>query len=499
MRPVDPRLLRRAAVVRVLLAVLTGLGVADAVLLLVQATLLTDLVSRLVLAPRSRASYGAAVAGLVAASAGRAVIAWGREAAAVRTGSRVKALLRLDLLRRLAAGPARAADRARTGELAIVATRGVDALDGYFARYLPQLVLACVVPVVVGARILAADPVSALVVAVTVPLIPVFMVLVGLKTRDHMALRWQALERLGGHFLEVVAGLPTLVAFGRAKRQGAAIRRAADAHRRATMRTLRVAFLSSLVLELIAMLSVAMVAVGIGVRLAEGHLDLRTGLLVLICAPEVYLPLRQVGARYHEAAEGLAVADRILSEVAGAEHGGTRDVDAVGAEIRIGDVVVAPGKVTGVVGPSGAGKTTLVHLLLGFDRPGEGCVTDGGVDLTEADLDRRAEDRVTVDGVDLAEIDLDRWRAQIAWLPQHPVLTGDTVADAIRLGAPTASAAEVERAALASGIDFPLDAPLGRDDGLLARCASVRRPPRERCVRERRVHRPRHGVRDRDR
>ncbi|MFL6112809.1 MAG: thiol reductant ABC exporter subunit CydD [Catenulispora sp.] len=448
MRPVDPRLLRRAAVVRVLLAVLTGLGVADAVLLLVQATLLADLVSRLVLAPRSPASYTAAVAGLVAASAGRAAVAWGREAAAVRTGSRVKALLRLDLLRRLAAGPARAADRARTGELAVLATRGVDALDGYFARYLPQLVLACVVPVVVGARILAADPVSALVVAVTVPLIPVFMVLVGLKTRDHMALRWQALERLGGHFLEVVAGLPTLVAFGRAKKQGTAIRRAADAHRRATMRTLRVAFLSSLVLELIAMLSVAMVAVGIGLRLADGHLDLRTGLLVLICAPEVYLPLRQVGARYHEAAEGLAVADRILSAAAGAEHGGARDVDAAGAEIRIGDVVVAPGKVTGVVGPSGAGKTTLVHVLLGFDSADEG--------------------RVTVGGVDLAELDLDRWRAQIAWLPQHPVLTGRTVADAVRLGAPTATDAEVERAARAAGIDFPLAAPLGREGTALS-------------------------------
>ena len=465
MRPVDPRLLRRARSVRGLLAALTGLGVADAALLMIQAALLADLVSRLVTAPTSRAAYGSGVAELLAASAGRALISWAREACAARTGATVKATLRMDLLRHLAAGPARAADRARTGELATLATRGVDALDGYFARYLPQLVLACVVPAIVGARILTADPVSAIVIAVTVPLIPVFMILVGLKTRDHMAQRWQALERLGGHFLEVVAGLPTLVAFGRAKGQTAAIRRAADAHRRATMRTLRVAFLSSLVLELIAMMSVAMVAVGIGLRLADGSLDLRTGLLVLICAPEVYLPLRQVGARYHEAAEGLAAADRIFTETGRAQSARGSVVPPADAEIRFEDVPVAhrrrgtgspatasfalaPGEVTGLVGPSGVGKTTLLHLLLGFDEPTAG--------------------RITVGGVDLSEDDLHAWRSRIAWLPQHPRLTGNTVAEAIRLGSPEATDLQVARAAEAAGIDFPLTTPLGREGTALS-------------------------------
>ena len=473
MRPVDPRLLRRTRSVRGLLAVLTGLGVADAGLLLVQAALLADLVSRLVVAPASRAPYGSAVAGLLAAGAGRAVVAWAREACAVRTGTTVKALLRMDLLRHLAAGPARAADRARTGELATLATRGVDALDGYFGRYLPQLVLACAVPAVVGARILAADPVSAVVIAATLPLIPVFMILVGLKTRDHMALRWHALERLGGHFLEVVAGLATLVAFDRAKGQTAAIRRAADAHRRATMRTLRVAFLSSLVLELIAMVSVAMVAVGIGLRLADGSLDLRTGLLVLICAPEVYLPLRQVGARYHEAAEGLAVADRVFSETGHARRGrGAVDpvvpaggVPAAGAEIRFEDVPIAhrrrggatagtvsftlvPGEITGLTGASGAGKSTLLNVLLGFDEPAAG--------------------RVTVGGAELADCDLEAWRSRIAWVPQHPRLTGATVAEAVGLGSPDATGDDVARAAATAGIDFPLDSRLGRDGTALS-------------------------------
>lgn len=338
MRAVDPRLLRRARPVRGCLAALVLFGVLDALLLAAQATELANLVCAVVsaappgarasgvhvlipssvrLLPHAGAGIGAAVAILLAACCGRAAVSWARESVAARTATIVKSALRADLLAGLVRGPARAADRTRTGDLAVLATRGVDALDGYFGRYLPQLTLAALVPLLIGVRILTADPLSALIVALTIPLVPVFMALIGLLTRDHLAARWTSLERLGGHFLEVLTGLPTLVAFGRARRQTAVIRRAADAHRRMTMRTLRVAFLSSLALELIALVSVALVAVGVGLRLADGTLDLRTGLLVLICAPEVYLPLRQLGARYHEASEGLAAADRIFAETAG--------------------------------------------------------------------------------------------------------------------------------------------------------------------------------------
>ena len=467
MRPVDPRLLRRARPVRIFLVVLGLIGALDAVLLVVQATLLAGLVADLVLRPYAGGFYFDPVAGLIAAGCGRALLAWLREICAVRTSTAVKSRLRADLLGHLVRGPARAADRARTGELALLATRGIEALDGYFARYLPQLALAAIVPAVLGIRILSSDTLSAVIIAATLPLVPLFMILIGLKTRDHLAARWATLERLGGHFLEVVAGLPTLVAFGRARRQTVHIRRAAEAHRRATLGTLRIAFLSALALELIALTSVALVAVAIGLRLADGGLSLRVGLTVLICAPEVYLPLRQLGARYHEAADGLGAADRVLAELAEpvpARGSGTVQ-DPVFAEIRFervrverdgreGDVlretdfVLAPGRVTGVTGASGVGKSTLVQLLLGFDRPTSG--------------------RVSVDGVDLAELDLRAWRENIAWVPQRPRLTGATVAEAIRLGLPRASAAQVAEAARIAGIDFPLDARLGRDGTALS-------------------------------
>ncbi|HEX4788720.1 MAG TPA: ATP-binding cassette domain-containing protein, partial [Actinospica sp.] len=553
--PVDPRLLRRARPVYTFLLALAGIGTLDAFLLLAQATLLADLVCDLVLQPGAAATSADGTAGwLVAACAGRAALAWTREACAARTSTAVKSRLRIDLLCHLAGGPVRAADRARTGELALLATRGVDALDGYFARYLPQLAPAVIVPAVLGLWIAAADRLSAMVIALTLPLVPLFMVLIGVRTREHLAGRWSTLERLGGHFLEVVAGLPTLVAFGRARPQAGAIRRAAEAHRRATLATLRIAFLSALALELVALTAVALVVVVIGLRLAIGTLDLRTGLIVLICAPEVYLPLRQLGARYHEAADGLGAADRVLNELA-TEHtvragarttaavpapvpaagsapawvpaaaaaparvpvpaatsgptptagvgsaparafasapvsaavsapispsipapisapisaattsAGSAAPDPASAEIRFEQVRVGrssraadvlaetsfalpPGRVTAVMGPSGVGKSTLVQLLLGFERPSSG--------------------RITVDGVDLAALDPRAWRESIAWVPQRPRLTGATVAEAIRLGLPQASPGWIAEAARIAGIDFPLDAPLGRDGTALS-------------------------------
>ncbi len=199
------------------------------------------------------------------------------------------------------------------GELATLTTRGLDALDDYVARYLPQLVLAVLVPIAVLVVVLDADWLSALIIALTLPLIPVFMALVGWQAQDHTRKQWRLLNRLGGHFLDAVEGLPTLAIFRRARAEAALVRRTSEAHREATMRTLRIAFLSALVLELLATLSVALVAVQIGIRLLYGQLDLETALLVLILAPEAYLPLREVGARFHASMEGVAAAEQVFT------------------------------------------------------------------------------------------------------------------------------------------------------------------------------------------
>src|SRR6185312_14199199 len=255
---------------------------------------------------------GSAVALVGVVALLRAALAYGAETAALRSAAAVKSQLRRRLVAHVT-GPGADPASLDPGELATLSTRGLDALDDYIARYLPQLVLAVLVPVAVLVVVLDADWLSALIIALTLPLIPVFMALVGWQAQDHTRKQWRLLNRLGGHFLDAVEGLPTLAIFRRARAEAALVRRTSEAHREATMRTLRIAFLSALVLELLATLSVALVAVQIGLRLVSGHLDLATGLLVLILAPEAYLPLRQVGANYHASAEGLAAAEEVFA------------------------------------------------------------------------------------------------------------------------------------------------------------------------------------------
>ena len=347
------------------------------------------------------------------------------------------------------------------GELAALVGRGVDGLDGYVRRYLPDLIISVVVPIAVAVRVLAADWVSAAIIAVTVPLIPLFMILIGLHTRDAVAHQWRTLAALGHHFLDLVAGLDVLTAFGRARRQSGEIARFSGRYRRLTLRTLRTAFLSSLVLEVLATLSVALVAVSVGLRLVDGRLDLATGILVIVLAPEVYLPLRRISARHHESAEGLAAADDVarvldLAPAGPAPGDGlpapdpattTLHLDAVGVDGRSGPVLddvsvdLAPGEVIGLAGPSGAGKSTLLDLLLGWRTPDRG--------------------RVLVGDLDLARLDRTSWLARIAWVPQRPLLVSGTVADNVRLGAPEATDAAVAAAARTAQLDLDLATEVG--------------------------------------
>ncbi|MFC7178855.1 thiol reductant ABC exporter subunit CydD [Kitasatospora paranensis] len=463
MKPVDPRLLRYAAATRAFLAGSVLLGGVGAVLTVVQAGLVAEIVVRAF--QQHRYDLTGPLLALAATAAGRAAVAWLTELTAHRSVARVKSVLRGRLLEHATAlGPGYLAGR-RTGELAALATRGIDALDDYFARYLPQLALAVVVPAVVLARILGADWTSAAILAGTLPLIPLFMVLIGLATQSRMDRQWRHLARLSHHFLDVVAGLPTLKVFGRARAQARTIARITDDHRRATLRTLRIAFVSSFALELLSTLSVALVAVSVGFRLVDGTLDLETGLLVLVLAPEVHLPIRQVGALYHSSAEGLAAAGQVFEVLeTPLPAAGTRPVPPLaGAEIVLDGVTVTfpgrstpalddarltlrPGTTTALTGPSGAGKSTLLAVLLGLTAPDRGTVRVGGEDL--------------------ADLDPAEWRRQVAWVPQHPYLFAGTVADNVRLARPDATDDQVHEAlAAAHALDFAADPALPLGDG----------------------------------
>jgi thiol reductant ABC exporter CydD subunit len=448
----DPRLVRRARPVRVLLALDVTLGLVAALLVLAQAALLAHVAAR-GFAGASLAELTLPLALLAAAALGRALAAWGFEVAGRRAAADVLSRLRLDVVeRRLRARPA-ALDGAESAEVATAAVAGVDALEATFARYIPQLVLAAVVPLAVLVFVAVLDPLTAGLMLLTLPLVPVFMWLVGRHTERRTRERWETLSRLSTHFLDVVRGLPTLRAFNRGPVQAERIAQVSDEYRRATMGTLRVAFLSGAVLELAATMGIALVAVTVGVRLVEGGLGLEAGLTVLVLAPELYLPLRNLAAHYHASADGRAVSERLLSlleqpaEIAtgvgrppgpalvpvGLEAVTFAYPGSPGIVLDGVDLELAPGETIALVGPSGGGKSTLVSLLLRLAEPTAG--------------------RITVGGVDLASCDAAAWRAQLAWVPQHPTLFRGSVADNIRLGDPAAGDARVETAARLAGAD----------------------------------------------
>ncbi|MGP3687300.1 thiol reductant ABC exporter subunit CydD [Streptomyces sp. IBSNAI002] len=467
MKPIDARLLRYARSTRLFLAAVVALGLAGAGLVVGQAMLIAEIVVGAFEEDLGGAALRTPLLLLAAVALGRGLVTWLTELAAHRAGAAVKSELRGRLLDRAAdLGPGWLNGQ-RTGSLVALATRGVDALDDYFSRYLPQLGLAVVVPVAVLARIVTEDWVSAAIIVVTLPLIPLFMVLIGMATQSRMDRQWRLLSRLSGHFLDVVAGLPTLKVFGRAKAQAESIRKITDDYRRATMRTLRIAFLSSFALELLATLSVALVAVTIGMRLVHGELDLYTGLVILILAPEAYLPLRQVGAQYHAAAEGLAAAEEIFEVLetpvarpaggAGLPGGVPLRIEIDGVAVRYEgrgedspgpvSLTVEPGECVALTGPSGVGKSTLLQVLLGFVAPTEG--------------------RVRIAGADLAELSPEAWRERVAWVPQRPHLFAGTIGENVRLARPQAREEDVVRALKDAGAwEFVAALPRGVDTAL---------------------------------
>ncbi len=441
MGPIDRRLLREAPTIRRFFLGASALAALSALLVIVWAELIGRIVARVFLDGGDLASISRLLGALVAVAALRAAIGWGLETSGQATSRRVRGRLRRRALEQVfRARPAGLGDL-RTGELATTVTSGLDTLDPYFSRFLPQLVLAAVVSPVILVWVAFRDPVSALIMALTLPLIPLFGVLIGKAAEERTKRRLGALSLMSAHFLDVVRGLATLRAYRRGRAQVEAISRTSEQFRDETMGTLRIAFLSALVLELAATMSIALIAAGIGIRLVNGDVELAPSFAVLVLAPELYLPLRAVAAQFHASTDGLAAARRSLEliDLAPAAPATPRPLpvpDPATSAIRLEgigfhyegragpvfsgfDGEILPGERLFVAGESGVGKTTLLSLLLRFADPQEG--------------------RITVGGIDLRELDPDEWRRRVAWLPQDPGLPLGTVAEVLRFAAPEAT------------------------------------------------------------
>lgn len=456
--------MRRGLPVRPFVAAAVSVGVASTVAVVAQAVLVGGVIARVVLRGETWPNV-LRTALLVAGLAGtRAALAWVGEMLAHRTAATVKSTLRADLLEAVLSQAPNQGLRRPAGEIAAVAGRGLDSLDSYFSRFLPDLVLAAVAPLGILAWMASFDPVSAASLAVVAALVPVFGVLLGLAARARAESQWRQLASFAGHFLDVVNGLPTLRALNRAAAQADGIASVGETLRRRTMATLRVAFLSALALEVLAAVGTALVAVGVGLRLLDGHASLGPALAVLMVAPEVFLPLRRASAQFHASAEGLAALETAFDVIGsppvgrgpqgvpdgrGPVRGGRRPaqhreaamLQVEGLTIAYAgrsepvlagvDLTLGAGECVMLQGVSGAGKSTLVHAVLGFVTPDEG--------------------RVVVGGADLASADLQAVRQSIAWVPQRPHLFSGSVAENIALGCSGATRADIQAAAEIAG------------------------------------------------
>lgn len=468
-RETQRRLARTSRSARNHLIVTVGIGLVTTVLIIAQATLLASVIAGVFMDGKSFTDVLPQLVWLALVSLGRGLAAAGFESSGRLGAAKVMSELRGRLARHLLLRRPGALQAEHSGELVNSAVGGVEALENYFARYLPQAVLAAMVPLAILIWVVQYDWEAALILAITAPLIILFMILIGLLTESRTRKRWQHMSRLSAHFMDLVGGLETLRANGRAEAQTESIAKVGEDYRRETMGALRIGFLSSLVLELLAMIGVAMVATAVGIQLAGGHITLAAGLTVLLLAPELYMPLRQLGAQFHASTDGMAAAERIFEVLDQPTSVRVPDEPAPTPDPSVGPIVfdrvafaypdrapvfdgldlrLEPGETVAVTGPSGGGKSTLVSLLLRLADPVSGTVS--------------------CDGLDLSSADPAGWRRQIAWVPQRPTIFAGSIADNLRLYVPGASELDllevIERADLAGLIsDLPagLETPVG--------------------------------------
>ncbi len=448
-RALDGWLRRHAGLAKRPLRAAIVLGAASGLCLLPEAWLLSRSVTAVTFRHQGLASVAPLLAILLGLAALRAILSYGASVTAVAASARIKTEIRRILQAKIAAlGPAFLGTQ-RTGDLASLLVEGVDALDNYYAVYLPQMMVAAFLPAAFLVVIAPVDWVSALILLVGAPLIPIFMIIIGRGTERLNQTQWRRLALMSAHFFDVVEGLTTLKLFGASRDAAALIGRMSEDYRQSTMTVLRVAFLSSLVLEFFTTLGVALIAVFVGFRLYYGQLHFLPGFFVLLLAPEFFRPLRAMGTQYHARMDAIATSERIVAvlDIPAPEQPVARSALAPSAGLirfaQVGfayrpdepalegiDLTLRRGEHLALVGPSGSGKSTMARLLLGLAQPDTG--------------------RITLDGTDLRAIAPAAWFARISWMPQRPTLFAGTIAENIRLGLPDAAMAAVVRAATAA-------------------------------------------------
>ena len=461
MKPIDPRLFRFSKSSRGFTFASVLIATIGAALTITQSAFLAHLITQVFEQNKLVKSLKPFVIVLALVFISKALLSYISERIAAVASASIRRDLRLQLVDRIFSTDA--ASKKGPAELSLLATRGVDNLDPYFAKFIPQLFIASVVPLIVGLAIAYKDFLSGIVIICTIPLIPLFGILIGRFTASATQKKWQSLAILSGYYLDLISGIATLKLFGRSKQQINNLQKVGDDYRSETMKVLRISFLSSLALEIIATLSVALIAVTIGLRLVNGSITLQTGLFVLVLAPEVYWPIRQVSAQFHAASDGVEAANRIFEILETPVSAANNSISGV-TEISWSDLTVEfegrekllipaasikSGAVNLIAGPSGSGKSTLISILMGFK-------SDYFGDVIVKSKNGSAK---------LTDLDKELWRKQLSWLPQEPHFQNATIFEVLGQIKNDLSKDEATQVLASAGLDIS-DMPNGLDTEL---------------------------------